>query len=355
MGLIRFFLAFSVVVAHFLFFPTFRLIGGEVAVEAFFIISGFYIAMILDGRYSSTKDFLINRFLRLYPAYFVIAGFNLIVNLIDPGELKNVFTLPPQLSSYLVFTNATMMFQDVAMFLGVHDGRVHFVKNFLDSSPVVFRYLLIPQAWTLGIEITFYLLAPILFFRKYKYIYVFFVMSLLIRIYLLQHGKFDDPWSYRFFPNELALFMLGAIAYNIYSKIDFKANEALYCEIGKWLLALVIGFVFFFPNIAANYEFKKGFFYLLLTVGIPFIFHLTKDNPWDKFIGELSYPIYLLWGLRIDVSKYITDYFHITSENVRGIIFYSFILLAAITIHILVEKPVERIRTHFRKRGSQAT
>ena len=169
MGLIRFFLAYSVVVGHFLYFPTFRLIGTDTAVEAFFIISGFYIAMILNGRYSSIKDFWINRFLRLYPAYIVIAGTSLVITLIEPSSLQNIFTLPPVLSTYLIFTNATMIFQDIAMFLGVRDGHVMFVKNFLESSPVVFRYLLIPQAWTLGIEISFYLLAPLLFFKKYKY------------------------------------------------------------------------------------------------------------------------------------------------------------------------------------------
>ena len=278
MGLIRFFLAYSVVVGHFLYFPTFRLIGTDTAVEAFFIISGFYIAMILNGRYSSIKDFWINRFLRLYPAYIVIAGTSLVITLIEPSSLQNIFTLPPVLSTYLIFTNATMIFQDIAMFLGVRDGHVMFVKNFLESSPVVFRYLLIPQAWTLGIEISFYLLAPLLFFKKYKYIYLFFFISLIIRIYLLMHGKFDDPWSYRFFPSELALFMLGSIAYNIYDKINFNKNPALLLELGKWFLVLVMGFIFFFPNIAANYEFKKGLFYLLLAVGIPLIFNLTKDN-----------------------------------------------------------------------------
>ena len=355
MGLIRFFLAYSVVVAHFLYFPSFRLIGGDTAVEGFFVISGFYIAMILNGRYSSIKDFWINRFLRLYPAYIVIASINLIINLIDPGQLQNIFNFPPLLSSYLIFTNATMLFQDVAMFIGLQEGHLKFVKNFLDSNPPIFQYLLIPQAWTLGIEISFYLLAPLLFCRKFKYIYIFFLFSLIIRLYLLRNGKMDDPWNYRFLPNELALFLLGVISYSIYSKIDFLKYVAINQDIGKLFLTLVIGYIFFFPNISADYDLKKGIFYLLLATGMPFIFNLSKDNKVDRFIGELSYPIYLIWGLRIDFTKMICDTFQITNENVKGLIFYSSILLLAITIHIFVERPVEKIRAHFRTRKSTGT
>ena len=129
MGVIRFLLAWAVVVAHFTYFPTFRLIGGELAVEAFFIISGFYISLIFNNQYSTTKNFLINRFLRLYPAYAVIAAINLTVNLFNPGELENIFNLPLALSSYLIFTNATMMFQDLAMFLGVQKWASSFCKQ----------------------------------------------------------------------------------------------------------------------------------------------------------------------------------------------------------------------------------
>lgn len=352
MGVIRFLLAWAVVVAHFTYFPTFRLIGGELAVEAFFIISGFYISLIFNNQYSTTKNFLINRFLRLYPAYAVIAAINLTVNLFNPGELENIFNLPLALSSYLIFTNATMMFQDLAMFLGVQNGHLHFVSNFLNSAPVVFRYLLIPQAWTLGVEISFYLLTPLLFLRHKKYIYIIFILSIIVRIYLLNHGKADDPWNYRFFPSELALFMLGAISHEIYTKIDFYRNSALALEIGKAMLALVVSVVIFFPSISAQYELKKGVFYLLLAIGIPFIFNLCKDNKFDRFIGELSYPVYLLWTIRISPVDAIIQYFQISSESAKGLIFYGFILISAIIIHLAIEKPVESIREKFRAKNA---
>jgi peptidoglycan/LPS O-acetylase OafA/YrhL len=353
MGLIRFLLAYAVIVGHFTFFPTYKLIGTDTAVEAFFVLSGFYIAMIWDTQYNSVKDFWINRFLRLYPAYFVIAATNLIVNLIDPGDLKNIFTFPPLMSIYLIFTNATMILQDWAMFLGLRDGHFHFVADFQNSSPVIMRYLLIPQAWTLGVEISLYILAPILFVKKFKYVYIFFIVSLLIRVYLMMHGKFEDPWGYRFFPNELALFMMGAVAYCFYSKIKFDSNPDLYNLLGKWLTTLIVGFIIFFPNISAEYEFKKGLFYLLLASATPFIFYYSKSNKWDRFIGELSYPMYLVWALRIDVVGPFARFFNLTSESAIGVVSYGWIIIMSILIHLYVERPFEKIRARFRSKNKQ--
>ena len=51
------------------------MIPGTEAVEIFFIISGFYMGLILRGKYEqrahSTRLFYQNRFLRLYPTYLV--------------------------------------------------------------------------------------------------------------------------------------------------------------------------------------------------------------------------------------------------------------------------------------------
>ncbi|MCX6311853.1 MAG: acyltransferase, partial [Bacteroidetes bacterium] len=75
MGSIRTLLALSVVVFHSYFIFGERLIGGLVAVQAFYLISGFYMAMILNEKYKAGKGsyklFITNRFLRIYPAYWV--------------------------------------------------------------------------------------------------------------------------------------------------------------------------------------------------------------------------------------------------------------------------------------------
>jgi len=83
MGLIRFMLAISVVIAHTSDLFGFGFVGGEMAVKIFFMISGFYMALILNEKYiganSSYWLFLKNRLLRLYPLYFLVLFLTLII------------------------------------------------------------------------------------------------------------------------------------------------------------------------------------------------------------------------------------------------------------------------------------
>ena len=75
MGAVRFTLALSVAVWHLPGAP-FRLLNAAVAVLAFFIISGFYMAMVLTEKYPTVRSFYAARFLRLYPAYAAVAAFS---------------------------------------------------------------------------------------------------------------------------------------------------------------------------------------------------------------------------------------------------------------------------------------
>ena len=76
MGILRLLLAISVVLAH--SSPLFGItsVGGALAVQAFYIISGFYMSLILNEKYTGGNNsyylFISNRLLRLYPIYWVV-------------------------------------------------------------------------------------------------------------------------------------------------------------------------------------------------------------------------------------------------------------------------------------------
>src|SRR5258705_9507951 len=75
MGLMRFLLAMAVVVGHMAssMDTAYALIPGTLAVEVFFSISGFYMSLILTGKYHDRTTFYVNRFLRLYPVYLIVS------------------------------------------------------------------------------------------------------------------------------------------------------------------------------------------------------------------------------------------------------------------------------------------
>ena len=72
MGIVRFLLALCVVVTHAPGGTIFgvRLLSGIVAVQAFYVISGFLITMILNERkqYRYIGNFYLSRYLRLWPS-----------------------------------------------------------------------------------------------------------------------------------------------------------------------------------------------------------------------------------------------------------------------------------------------
>ena len=93
MGKIRLLLALSVVAVHGGIIWKFQLVGGHIAVQAFFIISGFYMSLILNEKYigsnSSYKLFITNRFLRLYPIYWTVLLFTLLLFIFfDSGKQR---------------------------------------------------------------------------------------------------------------------------------------------------------------------------------------------------------------------------------------------------------------------------
>ena len=76
MGVIRFFLATAVVFHHSTLPWNLPVVDGHQAVRLFYMISGFYMALILDRKYPATGEgiwlFYSNRALRIFPIYWLV-------------------------------------------------------------------------------------------------------------------------------------------------------------------------------------------------------------------------------------------------------------------------------------------
>src|SRR6267154_1532992 len=75
MGLLRLIFALFVLIYHCGQFDSIGFMQGPEAVQSFYIISGFYMGLILNEKYvtaNSYKLFISNRFLRIFPTYWIV-------------------------------------------------------------------------------------------------------------------------------------------------------------------------------------------------------------------------------------------------------------------------------------------
>lgn len=301
MGLVRFLLAFSVLVAHSPFASQF-MVPAEIAVQMFFVISGFYMTMILNTKYGNrTLTFYKNRALRLYPIYLFV-----VVLVVSAGSLSEFlfrfrlnnwnsawdFYREGHLSLlsflYVNFMNLTMFCQDSVMYLKIRSG--DFVLGYFgDSNPPVHDFLLVPQAWSLSLELMFYGLAPFLV-KNRRRVLIVLLLSVAVRVSLHLVGRSGDPFSYRFFPNEISVFLLGSLSWHFFRQhnISFVARHINKLLVG-FLTSLVAWPLLFQFNDISRY-FVLAFFALF----VPYLFERFKDNRVDRAIGEMSYPFYLV-------------------------------------------------------------
>jgi len=313
MGTLRTLFAIAVVLGHSL---GILLVGGRNAVQLFYMISGFLISYILVERkaYPDKRSFYINRFLRLYPIYCVIALLTLAIFAVAPGIAKeaNFFKVfqdaPIAADVVLICSNITLFFQDWVMFAGVEKHQLVFSTNFLKSDVVLYQALLVPQAWTLGVELTFYLMAPFILSKR-RILVSLLALSLSLRVGLIYFGLGSrDPWTYRFFPTELALFLLGALAHQVL--LPFYRDKLATVQIEKYARIatyLLIFITLVFSFLPVNETTKTLVLFAMFLALMPLTFVFQSKRAWDKWIGDLSYPIYICHMLVIYVLTFALE------------------------------------------------
>lgn len=287
--------------------------GGFLAVEAFFVLSGFLIVRLLKSIFSGSENrlkafqtYLRRRFMRIFPALAFTAGFVLVlVHIILNDHILKV--LEESASALSFGYNFYLLFKEVPYFQKYEE-----INFFL-------------HMWSLSIEFQLYLLTGLIFLisGNYKPIKFFiflvlaasstFVSYLYFNVLNLNPDKIYLSTEARSFG-----FFIGGLLALFEDNIKKVLNEYLGYILGAaGSLGLLL--VFFFFSGYTDWFYPFGFLVAdILTVFVILGFvgskHFRESFNFLSWIGVRSYSLYLLhYPLFVLTSLvYGSDVFYIT-------------------------------------------
>ncbi|MFJ2362190.1 acyltransferase family protein [Pseudomonas sp. NPDC087697] len=311
MGSYRLLLAILVAISH-MGKTVAGLNPGVIAVISFLIISGFVMTSLIERNYNTPEKirlFYVDRALRLYPQFLL----------------------------YFVASCAVIYF----LLPGTPQAAALTAKNIVTSLPIVplgfYMYgitvpEILPPAWSLGLEMCFYLVIPFLIIFKGRDLA--FALSVTVFVAACFGAINTDVYGYRLLPGVLFIFLCGSYMYKAQAKGRvIAAGTALVAVL--LFLAIMTGVVLRLPF---NAEVTAG-----IALGIPAVFLLTKlkFHRVDEFFGNISYGVFL--------NHFVVMYFlrafwpvEYGAHIVTAVLVMSFVLSGV--SYYYVERPALRLR-----------
>ncbi|MFQ5442530.1 MAG: acyltransferase family protein [Thermodesulfobacteriota bacterium] len=333
-GTFRYILAIMVMITH--LWPSSLLWAGFYAVFSFFLLSGYLMTLVLNERYGfdlqGLKRFFINRALRIYPPYLAVLCIAALVAIFLPAvtlKMNPRIILPSSLGD----VGANLFI------IGAFFKRGHDISR------------LVPPVYSLHVELVFYILMALLLARGKAVAVLWFVAGLAYTVYALFYMDFVARY-YTVIGCALP-FSLGSLIY-FFRRPSFKPSS--------WLVLMVMSA--FIANVAFadrlwRYTAVDGFYASLVLTAIVVLVLGSVDRAdipaWmartDKFLGDLSYPIFLVhWHVAV-----VIVYLGLPGVGMRGGALFFIALpvanIVAFAIHLVVERRLNRARDRIRERA----
>jgi peptidoglycan/LPS O-acetylase OafA/YrhL len=362
-------LAFAVAGGHALGafnFPSIYLYGGE-AVQIFYMISGFLIALILRGKYADSANgnwiFYSNRAAKIFVPYLTLLGATVALSALFYVFTGNAVSLNSfvvegstmSLGTWLfaVLTNLLILGQEWAFLLIYRSGELFFSLHALDQPQNAAQFTIIAPAWSLSIELAFYAIAPFILRRNFWVIAAVAFASCWLRFEAYGRGYYSAATDCRFFPFELSLFLFGSLSYFLYDLL--KRRGLFHPALSACLTGLLVAMVAFHPRWV---DIKPYQFYVLVALLLPALFDFGVRHKWDRWMGELSYPLYLVHWPILTLGFAISGLPHmgaLTQSQAYPYALIAISLVASNAINHLIVNPIDSWRqARIRKSATQA-
>ena len=306
MGLVRLFLAVCVIATHSAYLFGYPLIDGNTAIEVFYVLSGFLISLVINRVYKSrTRDFYMNRITKIYPAYIAALLFSLLWFRFVYNSHHNPFSSFKELDFadatnllYILVINLLLLGTDTTRYTTIGaDDTLNFLDFANSKGSGAHNLLFVPQAWTISIELLFYLLAPFLVRNRNKAFLLWILILLLVveKSALSRFNALNIPiQSESISIFQIKFFLIGAFAAIFVKELKINSlkprNSVLYYiqYTFFFLFVIILGYQISFSPLL-------GLFILMAasTFILPKLYSVSLNTRWDKYLGDLSYPCYI--------------------------------------------------------------
>ncbi|ATX81425.1 Peptidoglycan/LPS O-acetylase OafA/YrhL, contains acyltransferase and SGNH-hydrolase domains [Mariprofundus ferrinatatus] len=310
--------------------PAFSLMGrwmdASLAVDGFFVVSGFLVAMSYENS-TSLKRYVVKRARRIYPAYLAVISLSaLLLVLVSSAPLEAYFD-----GDWLYYLLSNLLFLNFLApeLPGVFENnRLHEVNGAL---------------WTIKIEVMFYLVLPllVLFMRKIGHwraialIYIASVLYSMVMQWIAKHGGGALYLALeRQLPGQLAFFMAGTLLFYYFDQ--FRSKHI-------WIL-LTAATVFF---AAREWSFLYPFYPLALAVLIIWVATVMPClGRWGRW-GDFSYGIYI-WHFPL-IQLFVSTGMFDNEPYLGALMWVASLSVCAFLSWHLVERPMLGRSSHYRR------
>lgn len=277
---LRFFAAFWVMNFHYFFGQTSDLEWykyGNLGVQLFFIISGFVIVQSLNGK--TIKEFVTNRFLRLFPLFWILCTFTYILTLVVPGT---------ETVTFIEYLRSMTMLGD------------------LFNKIAGYTRLIDPSYWTLTVELIFYIgIGMFTYLFSYKNIRYFLSLWLLLSVMAFFFKVDHNFYVKLLLVRHASYFIFGGALLLITTKQAKNSFENYF----DWTILLLssIFSTYIYPRALEPYYTVNPLdtkivmaLHILFFITIPILVYLSpyiknkKVISFFAILGGITYPLYLL-------------------------------------------------------------